>query len=1095
MTKEESANLTSLSVEDFMTLLNSSPREEVVNEFRNIIKEHFKSVSDKWLVSGLLDYYFLTNSKRILDLLMGAPEPHWKYLLEKIYNGIKSCEKFRFLSILLYAVSRNPPPIWIHRIPNYLMKDLLDILSPTKESDINVLVSGVMVIVLLLPAMPYEFNKYLTKVLQCFWKLVHWTPKQEHDIALRPYLQVAVYSLFQRLYALYPCNLLGFLRANMVGQANKLWYLSTLRPMLERVRFHPLLVSETKDTEVIKNRWVGLEPNDLLHECAKICLDPLHEICEEIYLSKPSNRQSLCDSNNPEVSDFIVLCSSENNFWSPGAIQSPSTANTTAASIPHTPVYTYQILSSNSTGIAESPPEAAIEATPETTPFASPMPYAPPRDESKVGSFLKLKSTPVVDVSTSEYRSSTPLSPTTKDTMPMKFPQKPYQDILSRSGRSDILQSKLQEIQHQRLIRQREGESLSSLVESFTSSDGDACLLHSSSKVSNESKGNFDRAEIGDNESGKEGLRKRKLAVFDSKSSETSRKSDSDLFGENRTGKEELLEKSCETESSEVVEIEASRKRDSEDFESSNSEGLGLPSRHSMTELVKSVKTNRLRFLSQCGPPPNLALLSDASTRRTVPRSESLCFKLKRSKSRSYPESLDMIKYVISPITTKQGLAVYSSSNSPVKPHVETTEIATQTEEGPVVNPYEQILDLLSGFTRVYDKEKKEYKGNETFSPYKILDQYIEESCGGVLSPTQETGYVTSNRSLNDTAKNHLRAMQCIVTLERYKRETHAGRNRRLLGKIKRLHLLQEKDITSYKEKQSMKEEIGHLGQNMLKLQEKNNSLEKKVSDMVEKSSLLEVEEKLEQTIMQRDELKMKCEALQREKLTITKELEEAKSSSREFQRQLKIYSRNSAENGVLRNQVDELTKRTFLMGEIQMEMHQQLKNFKESQRHYRQQILANQKVAFTEKIEQLESQSDYKKTSLHAAMYRIKELTEKLRGQHDQTLNHRKEIDKIVAAWQEKCSTLDKRNKQLCSINSTLEGQITQLLKHRPERENESGAESRPLVSPSDAGGGFPLSVGSRETSIVPEVNPDSFTSSETSSEFKPIGSPTPYE
>ena len=63
------------------------------------------------------------------------------------------------------------------------------------------------------------------------------------------HLQVAVYSLFHRLYGMYPCNLLTYLRATYNKPDNMQVFEQTIRPMLERVRMHPMLVTASKDKE------------------------------------------------------------------------------------------------------------------------------------------------------------------------------------------------------------------------------------------------------------------------------------------------------------------------------------------------------------------------------------------------------------------------------------------------------------------------------------------------------------------------------------------------------------------------------------------------------------------------------------------------------------------------------------------------------------------------------------------------------------------------------------------------------------------------------------------------------------------------------
>ncbi len=68
------------------------------------------------------------------------------------------------------------------------------------------------------------------------------------------HLQVGAYSLFHRLYGMYPCNLLTYLRAVYSKPDNQQVFEESIKPMLQRVRMHPLLVTASKDKEVATER-------------------------------------------------------------------------------------------------------------------------------------------------------------------------------------------------------------------------------------------------------------------------------------------------------------------------------------------------------------------------------------------------------------------------------------------------------------------------------------------------------------------------------------------------------------------------------------------------------------------------------------------------------------------------------------------------------------------------------------------------------------------------------------------------------------------------------------------------------------------------
>lgn len=49
-----------LNVGDLLGLLES-PQEEVCHEVRALLKETFSSVREPWLISGLLEYFYVSN--------------------------------------------------------------------------------------------------------------------------------------------------------------------------------------------------------------------------------------------------------------------------------------------------------------------------------------------------------------------------------------------------------------------------------------------------------------------------------------------------------------------------------------------------------------------------------------------------------------------------------------------------------------------------------------------------------------------------------------------------------------------------------------------------------------------------------------------------------------------------------------------------------------------------------------------------------------------------------------------------------------------------------------------------------------------------
>lgn len=131
-----------------------------------------------------------------------------------------------------------------------------------------------------------------------------------------PLLQVGLYSLFHRLYAMYPCNFISYLKQQYIQRDQLATFTHTIRPMLDSVRMHPLLVTASKDAEISAtrymcliyiwkiiclysvsklllyvvsfpfNRWKKMEHHDIVIECGRFTLDK----CREEILSVVNSR-------------------------------------------------------------------------------------------------------------------------------------------------------------------------------------------------------------------------------------------------------------------------------------------------------------------------------------------------------------------------------------------------------------------------------------------------------------------------------------------------------------------------------------------------------------------------------------------------------------------------------------------------------------------------------------------------------------------------------------------------------------------------------------------------------------------------------------
>uniref|UniRef100_A0A8C2KGS3 TSC complex subunit 1a n=1 Tax=Cyprinus carpio TaxID=7962 RepID=A0A8C2KGS3_CYPCA len=240
---------------------------------------------------GSTDLHELEQVKNLLqetlsaavDILSSVREPHDKYLLDKMNEcmGKQSC-RLSTITLLGHIVRKQPP--WIHKIARLpLLASLLKCLKA--DSDVVVLITGVLVLIALLPMIPQTNKQLLCEYFDIFGRLAAWNkrhPGHAHGV-FAVHLHASVYSLFHRLYGMYPCNFVSYLRAHYSMKENVDTFEEVVKPMLEYVRIHPELITGTKEYEVDPIRWKRFEPHDIVIECAKISLDSKEASSEEGY--------------------------------------------------------------------------------------------------------------------------------------------------------------------------------------------------------------------------------------------------------------------------------------------------------------------------------------------------------------------------------------------------------------------------------------------------------------------------------------------------------------------------------------------------------------------------------------------------------------------------------------------------------------------------------------------------------------------------------------------------------------------------------------------------------------------------------------------
>ncbi|BFZ05577.1 hypothetical protein BsWGS_08616 [Bradybaena similaris] len=265
-------------VENIFQLLEST---DTVQDIRQAILDSLSSTKETWLIHLLVDHYFQTQSTNVMEILADLQEMHAKALMDKLQDGVKTpATRLPALQLVLYLVYKELP--WCHKLVEMpLFASILKCLET--EIDVPILMTGLMTIVILLPSVPVSIGPHLQRIFDIFRRLAVFCVKKPANTpeVFVLHVQVALYSLFQRLYGMYPCSFIAFISKFCSSKENILTYEEVLMPMLERVRLHPKLITGQNEAETTASRWKNQETHDIIVNCSKLSLDLIEGSWEE----------------------------------------------------------------------------------------------------------------------------------------------------------------------------------------------------------------------------------------------------------------------------------------------------------------------------------------------------------------------------------------------------------------------------------------------------------------------------------------------------------------------------------------------------------------------------------------------------------------------------------------------------------------------------------------------------------------------------------------------------------------------------------------------------------------------------------------------
>ncbi|XP_043248738.1 hamartin [Colletes gigas] len=957
-------NINSVGITDLFNLLESNKLGEV-EEIKKVFHELFLCTKDNWLVNGLFDYYLSTNSLRAVEVLASVRDPHDRHLLDRLSEALSkpgsSSQRIQTFTLLGHIARRQPT--WLYKLAGHaLFRDLLKLLK--MEADTLSLMSALLLLVMLLPMLPAALGPYLSEIFEVFGRLasyhhqssslfsapMHFAPTTTGTIDKNHlyllHLQVGLYSLFHRLYAMYPCNFISYLKQQYIQRDQLATFTHTIRPMLDSVRMHPLLVTASKDAEISAARWKKMEHHDVMAECGRFTLDKCRE---EVYnavnsrSTPPLDHSSMCTSiNTSRVAPLETSNGEDDTFWSPSMSVPPlsppfPTTSHEQRSAPSTP---------NNNRSGTSPPEAAVEATPETTPVKD----------------LRKLSARQVSVGSGAVRSITVFGNGTAGSSSRPSTPIPLNPPVSATT--------------------------SSTIGSGDGSNAHGFFSHKISKI------------IAD----RQGVSQQRSSV---NVDENGRFSEVDT---NQNGKNDSWHEDQEV--LEIVSSQAAGKLECSKYverQQHHNEKM----QNTLADL--SERVYQLRLYSQCQIPAKNSNSSSLSKVR---------------KSKSCPD-MDIKKQ------TKGG----KTDQMKVIGGKRLEEIGTQTSD---LLPYEYLLLGILDQTNQMNVQKRVQQDAEVrLSPTAMLDRYVEACtrASNVSGDKMRTNPVRQKqRKENDgedeageddaldvtCASQLLQLMQIQLQFERQRREVHAERNRRLLGKLRDSRALEEHNSALTNRLKIMEKEVEGLKAELEHNKRETCQAEQQYKEVLHhwQTKCVE-EERNNQTLkelLESVEVELKNE--QKKVVECEQQIRSTDASLFDAGHRLRVALKAADRSKELERTLDTVQKKFLLLGEAQAKLQESTGGVSPMSKQEATQI----QRSYTEELTNLRRQLESRTSLVEALKVRLSELESKDSRKEAQLVELQRLLQETKDQHESELEAVESKYKAQVEINLLLESRILEL-------------------------------------------------------------------
>lgn len=982
---------------------NNSHKSE---EAKKTLTEFINQTKEQCVLLGVMDYYMKTNSARIIDVLVKVQSPNDVCVLDRIAEWMRGPTRVPALNLFGFIVRKHPT--WLFKVSKHkLIKEILKLLQV--EKDIIPLMSALLCVITLLPIIPSLVPSFLNELFEVFGHLASWNLQISNNFSESRliHLQIGLYMLFHRLYGMFPNSFINYLRT-FLSKDNGAIFQHTIKPLLETVRMHPMLVTGSSDSEKNNLRWKEKEPHDVVIECAKLSLD-YHQDNPECFPSVALRQQESLYGDSPahsllsdayrhavELGVTSPLFSEkerntefQNTFWSP-TIEALRTPPQTGG-VPHTPTPSYGVPNpttpANVLGATgASPPDAAEEATPDTTP------------SKDMG--IKRSVPPTSSAVRSILGTSQPSSPMKKEVSPFEYPDPSQFPATATTSQRFI-----------RMINDRTQSNNQIQMRTFS-------IEHSSNQFSS----------------------------FDSPTTPTENTYEDQEVNEFRSHPishriDTLEDISYETEQSPCSEG-----------------GLHVPTSKSIRSEKQRITRNRLtsycindcsNYLSYGTSPAGAGATESFASGvegLTLRRANS-CPAFDRRKS------LDECNTDLARITNQlQDIAQQNGdSSSPSGEEAISAATHFQKKSAPKsiskavllkrledsrhrtceTQTIQQLSEVYEYFLLELFAEDNKLRSSvdcKTPRPYEILDQYIERT----ISSTNDS----TNREV--MLRDQIQLLQLQLHYERYRREIHAERNRRLLGKSRTVRSLEMDNVRLKDQLKELQDQVEKLNIQLKESRENFNRNEHKLLNELNecKSNFQKKLEENNQLRAANDNLQRRLSEENTSKKEINLEIDALRGSLFDTRNDLQ-QAQYQAELGMqYKQELTRLQTDFMVMGEIQLKCRDKLADLENSKA--RDEEINQIQEVYNEETRELRSLLDTKSGQLEALRNQVSDLQISLSHKENAFTEQKRALKSVKEEYEEKFKALEKKYETQKVIMLHLEDRVTELSKSPESEKND---------------------------------------------------------